>query len=110
VFVSLLSFSLRLVAIWLLWWWSPRVGRRLLWDDTRWQEGFWWVLSCIAASDDDALATPLRQGLSPASFAVLSCFKHFAEDPEYCTHVIKQVCSTYIYINTPMSLPPIARS
>ncbi|CAM6026456.1 unnamed protein product [Sphagnum balticum] len=69
---------------------SSRVGRRLLWDDTRWQEGFWWVLSCIAASDDDALATPLRQGLSPASFAVLSCFKHFAEDPEYCTHVIKQ--------------------
>ncbi len=65
------------------------------------------MLSCIAASDDDALATPLRQGLSPASFAVLSCFKHFAEDPEYCTHVIKQV---YIYTYTPMSLPPIARS
>jgi hypothetical protein len=67
--------------------WYPRVGRQLLWDDSRWKEGFWWAL-CIAASD--ALATPQR-GPSPSSFAVLSCLKHFAEDPDYCTHIINQV-------------------
>ncbi|KAH9554372.1 hypothetical protein CY35_08G060500 [Sphagnum magellanicum] len=78
---------------------SSRVGRQLLWDDSRWKEGFWWAL-CIAASD--ALATPQR-GPSPSSFAVLSCLKHFAEDPDYCTHIINQALYLPLLL---LAIPP----